>query len=98
MNQVVKKKTFKEKLRSVGCVIENKLAPIVVGASTAIGAVCVSAFAESGAGQVGTIVLSEINSKDVLSNMLPFVNAAIPILAVVGGVKLGRNFLRSAFH
>jgi len=72
----------------------SKIVSVASATALAIGCVCMSAFAE---GEVA-IVLSEINSGDVLANMQPFVNAAIPILAVVGGVKLGRNFLRSAFH
>lgn len=47
---------------------------------------------------VGTTVLTEINSSDIFDNAKPFINAAIPIMVVVGGIRLGIRFLRGAMH
>lgn len=60
-----------------------------------VGVMAMSASAESG---VGSIVLSEINSGDILSNATPFINAGIPILAVVGGIRLGTRFLKGSMR
>ena len=59
------------------------------------GTIAMTSFAESG---VGTIVLSEINSGDILDNAKPFINAGIPIMVVVGGIRLGVRFLRGSMH
>lgn len=69
---------------------------VTVGAGLmSVGAMAVTACAESG---VGSVVLSEINSSDVLKNAMPFINAGIPILVVVGGIRLGTRFLRGSMH
>lgn len=60
-----------------------------------VGTMAMTSFAESG---VGTIVLSEINSGDILNNAKPFINAGIPIMVVVGGIRLGTRFLRGSMH
>lgn len=59
------------------------------------GTMAMTSFADSG---VGTIVLSEINSGDILDNAKPFINAGIPIMVVVGGIRLGVRFLRGSMH
>ena len=59
------------------------------------GTMAMTSFAESG---VGSIVLSEINSGDILDNAKPFINAGIPIMVVVGGIRLGVRFLRGSMH
>lgn len=61
-------------------------------------AVAVTALATTASAEVGSVVLSEINSADVVNNAMPFVNAALPILCVVGGVKIGVRFLKGALH
>lgn len=61
-------------------------------------AVAVTALATSVSADAGTIALSTINSADVVNNAMPFVNAALPILCVVGGVKIGVRFLKGALH
>ena len=63
--------------------------------AVALGSMAVTACAESG---VGSVVLAEINSSDVLNNAIPFINAGIPILVVVGGIRLGTRFLRGSMH
>lgn len=99
----VKFKNAKMKLCAIADKIENsksyKAAEKVVitaGASIlAVGTMAMTSFAESG---VGTIVLSEINSGDILTNAKPFINAGIPIMVVVGGIRLGVRFLRGSMH
>lgn len=101
MNAMFEKAKFK--LCAVADKIENskvykgveKVAVTAGAGLIAVGTMAVTSFAESG---VGTIVLSEINSGDVLNNAKPFINAGIPILAVVGGIKLGTRFLRGSMH
>lgn len=61
------------------------------------GTLAMNSFAADDAG-IGTIVLAEINSGDVLNTAKPFINAGIPILAIVGGIKLGTRFLRGSMH
>ncbi len=96
MNDLTLKQRFIKKARSVYAAVERKAVPVAASVSVALGVLTMSVSAEeSGAAQT---VLTEINSGDVISNMMPFVNAAIPIMAVVGGIKLGRSFLRSSFH
>ena len=69
---------------------------VTVGAGvTSLGFMAMNAFAETGA---STLVISEIKSNDILSNAMPFINAGIPILVVIGGIKLGVRFLRSSMH
>lgn len=59
------------------------------------GTMAMTSFAESG---VSTLVIAELKSKDIFDNALPFINAGIPILAAVGGLRLGVRFLRGAMH
>lgn len=73
----------------------NKAVDIAGTAAVAMTALATSASAETG---VGSAVLSEINSADVINNAMPFVNAALPILCVVGGVKIGVRFLKGSLH
>ena len=95
------KENFKNKLFSVADKVTNSKAykavekgVLAVGAGvTAFGVTALNSFAESGA---GTVVLAEINSGDVLKNAMPFINAGIPILVVVGGIRLGIHFLRGS--
>lgn len=61
-------------------------------------AVALTALATTASADAGSVVLSEINSADVVNNAMPFVNAALPILCVVGGVKIGVRFLKGALH
>lgn len=60
------------------------------------GTMAMTSFATDEIGS--TTALTAINSKEVLSNAMPFINAGIPILAVVGGIKLGVRFLRGSMH
>lgn len=73
----------------------NKALNAVSSAAVAVSALAVSASAETGA---ASVALSEINSADVINNAMPFVNAALPILCVVGGVKIGVRFLKGSLH
>lgn len=94
MNEM-KKVSIKEKLKRGYMAVENKVIPIVATGALAIGSTIVSASAESG---VAGIALATINKDDVINAMSPFVNAGIPLLAVVGGLKLGKSFLKSCMH
>lgn len=92
--------SIKEKILSskvVKSVVNSKAFNKAVDvAGTAV--VAVTALATSASADVGSVVLSEINSADVVNNAMPFVNAALPILCVVGGVKIGVRFLKGALH
>lgn len=69
---------------------------VTVGAGvTSLGFMAMNAFAESG---LDTLVIADIKSGDILGAAKPFINAGIPILAIVGGIKLGVRFLRSSMH
>lgn len=48
--------------------------------------------------RMGTVVLAELNSGDIIDTAMTFVNAGMPILCVVGGLKLGMRFFRGFFH
>lgn len=50
------------------------------------------------ASESGGVILSEINSQDVINNAMKFVNIGLPIFAVVGGIRLGFRFLRGCMH
>jgi len=93
MNEM-KKVSIKDKLKRGYQAIENKIIPIAASGMLAIAGTMVSASAESAAG----IALATINKDDVINAMSPFVNAGIPLLAVVGGLKLGKSFLKSCMH
>lgn len=103
MNAKIEK--AKVKLCAVADKVENSKAykaveKVVVTAGAGLitaGTLAMNSFAADGAG-VGTIVLAEINSGDVLNTAKPFINAGIPILAIVGGIKLGTRFLRGSMH
>lgn len=60
-----------------------------------VGSMAMTSFAESG---VGSVVLSEVNSGDVLKNAMPFINIGLPVLVVVAGIRLGMRFLRGCLH
>lgn len=60
------------------------------------GTMAMTSFAADEVGS--TTALTAINSKEVLNNAMPFINAGIPILAVVGGIRLGVRFLRGSMH
>ena len=61
-------------------------------------AVAMTALATSASADATSVALSTINSADVINNAMPFVNAALPILCVVGGVKIGVRFLKGSLH
>ena len=67
------------------------------------GTMAMTSFAEgtgsaSAGSGIDTLIISEINSGDILSNAKPFINAGIPIMAVLGGIRLGVRFLRGSMH
>lgn len=93
--------SFKEKIvasKPVQFVVNSKSfskAVDVAGAATlAVGTLMTTASAT----EAGTIAIAEINSGDILNNASPFINAALPILCVVGGLKLGIRFLKGAIR
>lgn len=103
MNAKIEK--AKMKLCAVADKVENSKAykaveKVAVTAGAGLitaGTLAMNSFAADDAG-VGTIVLAEINSGDILNTAKPFINAGIPILAIVGGIKLGTRFLRGSMH
>lgn len=60
------------------------------------GTMAMTSFAADEVGS--TTALTAINSKEVLNNAMPFINAGIPILVVIGGIKLGTRFLRGSMR
>lgn len=46
----------------------------------------------------GSIAIAAISTGQILDNALPFINAALPILCVIGGLKLGIRFLKGAIR
>lgn len=77
----------------------EKVAVSVGAGAVALGTMAVTSFAETPAGEnVGTVLLADIKAGDVLNNAMPFINAGIPILVVVGGIRLGMRFLRGTMH
>lgn len=75
--------------------VAEKVAVTAGAGLVTVGSMAVSSFAESG---LGTTILTEINSSDILNNAMPFINAGIPILVVVGGIRLGVRFLKGSMH
>ncbi len=59
---------------------------------TTAGASAVNAFAE---GEVGGIT---VDTAQILSTADPYIKAAVSVLCVVGGFKLGIRILRGSFH
>lgn len=76
----------------------NKALTAVGAASTAITSLMISASAEDTASNIGTVLAAEVNSGDIIKNAQPFITAGLPIICVVGGIKLGVRFLRSSIH
>lgn len=80
----------------------SKAVDILCIASTSIVTLVTPVSAlDIGFGEVGEGELIPINNFDLSSfvtNLQPFITAALPILCVVGGIKLGVRFLRSAIH
>ncbi len=77
----------------------EKVAVTVGAGLMTTGVMAVSAFAEDISNSTGTtIALASIKASDILQNATPFINAGIPILAVVGGIRLGVRFLRGSMH
>lgn len=66
----------------------------VIGSSAimAVGVTATNAFAADGVGAI------TVDTASVLSNMQPFLNPAVTVLCIVGGIKLGWSFLKRAFH
>ncbi len=47
----------------------------------------------------GTVIdPGTVDTATIISNAQPFITAALPIICIIGGVKLGFRFLRSAMH
>lgn len=65
----------------------------VIGSSSlmAVGATVTNAFADTG-------VSVTVDTSSVLTNMAPFLDPAVTVLCIVGGIKLGWSFLKRAFH
>lgn len=78
-------------------VLKRKILPIIASACVAMSVCSISACAIDG-DSAASVALATVNKDDVVGTMMPFVNAGIPLLAVVGGLKLGKGFLKSCLH
>ncbi len=99
MNVNVKNKIvgFVDKVTNSKAYKAVEKAAVTVGAGLfTAGTMAMTSFAVDEVGS--TTALTAINSKEVLNNAMPFINAGIPILAVVGGIRLGVRFLRGSMH
>lgn len=69
-------------------------------ALTAVGsaALAVSTLAVSASAEGEAFSITNIDTAPLISNAQPFINAAIPVIVLIGGVKLGIRFLRSSMH
>lgn len=92
----IKVTPVKEK-KKVGKHFLRKVFPALCATALAVSTMAVGACAIDGDG-VASVALATINKDDVVGTMMPFVNAGIPLLAVVGGLKLGKGFLKSCMH
>lgn len=88
-NKVTGSKAYKtaEKLAVTGSV-----------ALMGIGASAMNTFAAEVDNTVQNAIAVEVKSAEILNNAQPFITPAITILCIVGGMKLGMRFLRSAMH
>lgn len=82
VRSVATSKTFNNALTAVG------------SAALAVSSLAVSASAEGGA----AFNISNIDTAPLINNAQPFITAAIPVIVLIGGVKLGVRFLRSSMH
>lgn len=70
---------------------------VTAGAAiTTLGFMGMSAFAEGA--DLTTFAISNLKADDIISTAQPFITAGIPILCIVGGLKLGIRFLRGSMH
>lgn len=61
------------------------------------GTMAMTSFAEEA--PIGsTTLLTNFKASDIMDNAMPFINAGIPVLVVVGGIRLGIRFLRGSMH
>ena len=96
----------KMKLCAVADKVENSKAykaiergAVTVGAAaTSLGVMGMSAFAAEGDNTLANVLAVEVSSGDILDSAQPFITAGIPILCIVGGLKLGIRFLRGSMH
>lgn len=72
---------------------------VTVGAAvTSLGVMGMSAFATEADNTVANAISVSVSSDQILNNAQPFITAGIPILCIVGGIKLGMRFLRGSMH
>lgn len=87
---------FADKVTSSKAYKTAEKAAVTAGAGLfTAGTMAMSSFAE---GELGSVVLSEVNSGDVIKNAMPFINIGLPVLVVVAGIRLGMRFLRGCLH
>ena len=63
-------------------------------ACVALTPVITDVLAADGEGQISVTV----DTSSVLANANPFINPAVTVLCVVGGIRIGWGFLKRAFH
>lgn len=72
----------------------NKALNVAGTATVAATTLMTSASAEG----ESALAISAISTSQILDNALPFINAALPVLCVIGGLKLGIRFLKGAIR
>lgn len=72
----------------------NKALNVAGTATVAATTLMTSASAEG----ESALAISAISTGQILDNALPFINAALPVLCVIGGLKLGIRFLKGAIR
>lgn len=76
----------------------EKLAVVASSAAMAVGASGIGVSAAEIDNTAANTLSIAINSSEILNNAQPFITPAITVLCIVGGIKLGMRFLRSAMH
>lgn len=96
----------KMKLCAVADKVENSKAyksfergAVAVGAAvTSLGIMGMSAFAAEVDNTVSNSIAVSVSADEILDSAQPFITAGIPILCIVGDLKLGIRFLRGSMH
>lgn len=72
----------------------EKIALAGSSAAIAVGSAVTNVMAVDGTGGINVTV----DTASVLQNANPFINPAVTVLCVVGGIRIGWGFLKRAFH
>lgn len=76
----------------------EKGAVIASGSALALAGTAISTFAAEIDNTAQNALAIEVKSAEILNNAQPFITPAMTVLCIVGGIKLGMRFLKSAMH